>query len=323
LLGVVAVAALVLFLVPSNEYIFLPDRAHPVTPLVNVQGGREPRAGGIYFVDVVVRKATLLEKLLGGLHRGADLYPASAVNPPGVNDSQRLRIDFEDMRQSQRVAAAVALRAAGRRVLMRPTGVKIEDVFPGEPAVGKLEPDDVILAVGGKRVTSPVDLQKGMRRFRIGSVVRFTVLRGKRRLIEAVKTIGSPDKPRRPFVGIQITQAVDIRLPLPVKIDANGVGGPSAGLAFALDVYQQLGHDVDHGHKIAVTGEIFPNGSVGPIGGVKQKTYGAREAGVDAFLVPAGDNAREARKYAGGLRIIPVKSFTQALRALTTSFPSA
>ena len=81
---------------------------------------------------------------------------------------------------------------------------------------------------------------------------------------------------------------------------------------------QQLGRNVVHGHKIAATGEIFPDGSVGPIGGVKQKTNGARKAGVDAFLVPAGDNAQEARKYAHGLKIIPVKNFQQALHALAT-----
>ena len=101
-----------------------------------------------------------------------------------------------------------------------------------------------------------------------------------------------------------------------VSIDADGVGGPSAGLAFALGVLEKLGRNVDRGHKIAATGEIFLNGAVGPIGGIKQKTIGAREAGVDAFLVPAGENARDARKYAHGLRIIPVKSFQQALRAL-------
>ena len=72
------------------------------------------------------------------------------------------------------------------------------------------------------------------------------------------------------------------------------------------------------GHKIAATGEILPDGSVGPIGGIKQKTIGAREAHVDAFLVPAGDNAKEARRHAHGLRIIAVKNFPQALRALAT-----
>jgi PDZ domain-containing protein len=103
-----------------------------------------------------------------------------------------------------------------------------------------------------------------------------------------------------------------------VRINAGDVGGPSAGLAFALDILQELGRNVVHGHRVAVSGELFPDGSVGPVGGVKQKTIGAREAHVDAFLVPAGDNAREARRYAHGLRIIPVESFPQALRALAT-----
>ena len=81
---------------------------------------------------------------------------------------------------------------------------------------------------------------------------------------------------------------------------------------------QELGRDVDEGRRIAATGEIELDGSVGPIGGVKQKVYGARRAGVDVFLVPAGDNAEEAKRYAGKLRIVPVESFQQALSALRT-----
>ena len=116
---------------------------------------------------------------------------------------------------------------------------------------------------------------------------------------------------------------LDVKLPLKVAIDAGGIGGPSAGLAFALDILQELGRNVTHGRRIAATGELALDGSVLPIGGVKQKTLGVRRAGVDVFLVPAGDNAREARKYAGGIRIIPVESVRQALRALATIGPKA
>jgi PDZ domain-containing protein len=98
------------------------------------------------------------------------------------------------------------------------------------------------------------------------------------------------------------------------------VGGPSAGLPFALDVMEELGRDVDHGRKVAATGELALDGTVLPVGGLKQKTIGARKAGVDIFLVPAGENAEEARRYAGGLRIVPVHSFRQALSALQTAF---
>jgi PDZ domain-containing protein len=323
-LGVVLFAvALAAFLLPSNQYIFLPDKAHPVTPLVRVPGGREPARGGIYFVDVVVRKASILERLFGGLHKGADLYPASAVNPPGVDDAQRRRIDLQDMRQSQQVAAAVALRAAGRKVELTATGAQVEQVGTGEPAVGKLEPDDVITAIDGNRVRGPADVMADMKAHSPGDVVRFTIRRAGRTLVQRIRTVADPQLRGHAIVGIVVAPALDIHLPTRITIDAGGVGGPSAGLAFALDVYQQLGHDVVRGHKIAVTGEILADGSVEPIGGVKQKTYGAREAGVDAFLVPAGDNAAEARKYAGGLRIIPVKSFQQALHALATAFPAS
>jgi PDZ domain-containing protein len=81
---------------------------------------------------------------------------------------------------------------------------------------------------------------------------------------------------------------------------------------------QKLGRNVLRGHRVAATGEMELDGSVAPIGGVKQKTYGVRQAGADVFLVPAGDNARTARRYAGPVRIIPVRTFGQALRALAT-----
>jgi PDZ domain-containing protein len=318
-LGLVLVAVVLgAILVPSNDYIFLPDRAHPVAPLVKVAGGRNPARGGVYFVDVIVRKASILERLFGGLHEGADIYPASAVNPPGTNDAQRQRIDVEDMQTSQQIAAAVALRAAGKKVVTDPTGAKIDAVEPGKPAVGKLEPDDVITAVDGKHVTSPNGVFAAMKGKRIGASVAFAIRRGTRSLVERMKTVRSDDGQNRAVVGVLLEPAVDIHLPIPVKIDAGGVGGPSAGLAFALEVLEKLGRDVVHGHRVAATGELFADGAVGPIGGIKQKTIGAREAGVDAFLVPAGENARDARKYAHGLRIIPVESFPQALHALAT-----
>ncbi len=120
------------------------------------------------------------------------------------------------------------------------------------------------------------------------------------------------------MVGFVPDQSARIKLPIKVAIDASGIGGPSAGLAFTLEVMQKLGRNVLHGHKVAATGEMELNGQVAPIGGIKQKTYGVRQAGADVFLVPAGQNARDARRYAGPVRIIPVHNINQALRALAT-----
>jgi PDZ domain-containing protein len=322
ILGLLLLAvALALFIAPSNDYIFLPDQAHPVAPLVTVQGAHVPKnAGEIFFVDVIVRKATLLERLFGGLHKGAQLYPASAVDPPGVNQAGREQIDVEDMQLSQQIAAAVALKALGRKVVMRPIGARVDQLELGTPADGKLHPDDVIVDIDGTRVTTLAAVRNAIGKHKAGQVVRFTVIRATKTLVIPIRTIPDPTT-KRQIVGIVIEPAVDIHLPIKVSIDAGNVGGPSAGLAFALEVMEQLGRDVVHGHKVAATGELEPDGTVEPIGGIKQKTIGVREAGADVFLVPAGDNAAEARKEAGGLRIIPVESFQQALHALATLPP--
>ncbi len=100
-----------------------------------------------------------------------------------------------------------------------------------------------------------------------------------------------------------------------VSIDAGSIGGPSAGLAFALGIVDELGDDIDDGRTIVVTGELALDGTVIPIGGIKQKTIGAKEAGADVFIVPDA-NAEEARKYADGLEIVAVSTFDEAIDAL-------
>ncbi len=122
----------------------------------------------------------------------------------------------------------------------------------------------------------------------------------------------------RPVFGIIVEPEANIELPVDISIDAGNIGGPSAGLAFALDIVDELGSDIDDGRKIVVTGALGLDGAVAPIGGIKQKTIGAREAGADVFVVPE-QNAAEARRYADGLSIVSVQTFDEALAALETS----
>jgi Lon-like protease len=313
-----------LWVTPSSWYVFLPDAAHPVAPLVTVKGERPPKdGGGIYFVDVLVRRLSEFEQQWKGTPSGGTVVPASQVNPPGVGDAARRKEDLREMASSQQIAAAVAERALGYKVVAQPTGALISQVASNGPAAGRLEPTDVVTSVDGQPVRTPQDLRRLIGKHHPGETVRLTASTpsGLRRF--ELKTIADPNDHSHPLIGVIVSQAADIRLPLPVRIDAGGVGGPSAGLAFALDLMEELGRDVDHGYKVAATGEIGLDGSVGPIGGVKQKTIGARRSNVDVFLVPAGDNTREARLYADGLRIIPVQSFRQALQALATLPPKS
>lgn len=314
------VAAAIVAIVPSNEYIFLPDKARPVEPLVTVQGEKErPGKGGIYMVDVVVRKASLIERWFPGLfHDGATLVPEQAVNPAGVSESERRKSSLNDMSNSQQIAAAVALRQLGYKVKATADGAEVDLVLSGAPAAGKLEPGDVITRVDSSPVTGPDDLRSAMEKVQPGETVSVTVRHdGGTRTVD-VGTRADTQDPKRAVLGIYVEQATDITLPVSVKINSGNIGGPSAGLAFALDIVDELGpEDIDRGKRIAATGEINLDGQVGEIGGIKQKTIGAREAGADAFLVPVA-NAPAARKYADGLRIIAVSSLSQALRNLAT-----
>jgi Lon-like protease len=319
-----AITAAVLWIVPSDEYLFLPDKARPVAPLVTVQGGKDPAGpAGIYYDAVIVRRAKLFEQLFPWIHEGATLIPADQVNPPGVSDQQRRVEDLNEMARSQDIAAAVALKYLGYDVKVGSTGALVDQTLVGAPAAkAGIQPTDVIVGVDGSPVRTTTDLRRLLSKHRPGDTVRLTVRNRKELRQVRVKTVADPHDTKRAVIGVLVLQATQAKLPIGVNIDAGSIGGPSAGLAFALDVLEELGHRVDRGYKIAATGELLPDGTVAPIGGIKQKTIGVRRAGVDIFLVPrAGDNAKDARKYAGSLRIIPVESFRQALRALATLQP--
>ena len=319
-----AVAAGVLWLVPSNEYVFLPDPPRNVEPLVHVPGEKDTaEQGGIYMVDVFIRKASLLEWLLPRLHlpelkAGEELVPANEVNPAGVSEGQRLRQSLNQMSQSQLVAAAVALRYLGYKVEAKPDGAQVTLVFPNAPADGKLEIGDVIMGAQGKDVRTPGDLRDAMNGVKPGQEVTFRVRRSGGIQEVRLATRADDQDPRRAVVGVLIEQSANIRLPVPVKINAGSIGGPSAGLAFALDIVDESGHDVDGGRRVVVTGALGLDGKVEPIGGIEQKTVAAREAHPDLFLVP-DENAAEARRYADGLKIVPVSTFEEALSILAKS----
>lgn len=312
----VAAVAVTLWILPTESYIFLPNSAHAVAPLVEVEGGKDPKSGGIFYVDVLVRKATLVERLFPGLREGATVVPAEQVRPPGVSDDQRREEELQEMQMSQRVAAAVALRELGYKVVAKPIGARIEFVDPEAPAAGKLRSGDVVTSAGGKPVRGPSGLRRAIRESGTGRDVLLLAKRGEQQVEVSVRPSNGPEG--TPMIGVIVSQAADIKLPIDVEIDTDGVGGPSAGLAFALDVLEELGRDVDHGNRVAVTGALELDGTVGEIGGIKQKTIGVERAGIKVFLVPAGENAAEARRYADGIQIVPVTSFQQALRRLAT-----
>jgi PDZ domain-containing protein len=190
-------------------------------------------------------------------------------------------------------------------------------VIPDRPAAKKLRVGDVIVEARGQPVKTREDLLRLMEPVDPGDSVDLAVLRGTKRSSVRVGTVADAEEPGRAVFGVLVQQAAEFDFPLEIKIDAGDIGGPSAGLAFALDIVDELGREVDRGRRIAVTGELGLEGEVRPIGGVKQKTIGAQEAGAVIFVVPE-KNADEARRYADGLEIVGVETFREALSHLTT-----
>ncbi len=302
----------------TGQYLLMPDIAHPVAPLVHVQDGKPAKGGGeLFFVDVQEEQASELDVLFPSLRPAhSTLVPASELIPPGSSGQAFVHTELRQMATSKQIAAAVALRYLGYHVVIHPNGVLVNQIVLGTDAARKLRPNDVIVAVNDHPTPTLAGLHAFMATVKPGTTVTLRV-----RSRSAIRTvrIRTTNVHGRALIGIAPEQSAEIGpLPLKVAIDSGDIGGPSAGLAFTLEVMRRLGHDVTHGYKVAATGEINLDGTVTAIGGVEQKTWGVREAGAQVFLVPVdGGNAKLAEKYAGpNLKIIPVTSFAQALRAL-------
>jgi PDZ domain-containing protein len=270
-----------------------------------------------------LKPASLLESLVPVVRPdGSDLVDRTLIVEPGISDQERFKLDLAAMKFSQDVASVVAVRELGYHVTIRPGGVRVVAITKGSHAAGLIRPGDVIVSANDRPVKTRVDLAAVLGKVKPGATVTLAVRRDAKRLSFSLRTTSDPQNPKRAIIGVLPIQALGVHLPFPITFNLRKVGGPSAGLAFALELLEKKGRDVDHGYKVAATGELQLNGAVTQIGGIKQKTIGARKSHVDVFLVPVdGDNAKVAKRYAHGLRIIPVKSFQQALRALATLPP--
>jgi PDZ domain-containing protein len=303
---------------PSGYYVFWPDEAHPAVDYLHIPGGERPAGkSGFYFVDVHELAANKLEEFWGRhLQDGADLIPVRDLRAPGVSESQRVHHDYQAMADSQRTAEVVAEQALGKPVKLARLGALIYGVAGGLPAAkAGIQAGDVITAFNGHAVRSESDLIRLAQRLAPGDTAEYTFRDAGPKTI---RTVASTDGKHRAIIGVTIGDAVRIeRIPIHVRYTINGIGGPSAGLAFALEIYDSLsGRTLLDGHRVVATGELDLAGDVETIGGAKQKALGAVEAGADTFIVPV-DNVAAARKAAGGrLRVIGVRTFQQALAAV-------
>ncbi|HET9671300.1 MAG TPA: S16 family serine protease, partial [Actinomycetota bacterium] len=240
------------------------------------------------------------------------LVGEDVLYPPGLTPDEEERRAVSDMDQSKIAAAVVALSRATGYPHDHGRGALIEQVGDGCPADGRLYPGDLVTRIGGEAVRSAREARSLIDAVPVGDPISFRIRADGEAHGVRVRRGRCPGIPE-PLVGITLVQP----FPFEISIESGDIGGPSAGLMWALGLYDLLTPgDLTDGRTIAGTGSIDPEGNVGPIGAILDKVVAARDAGAEILLIPAANRAELDGVERGDLRVIPVETFDEALEAL-------
>jgi PDZ domain-containing protein len=240
------------------------------------------------------------------------VVPTSVLYPPSETAQQATQQDAEDMSQSQDSAKVAALRYLGYTLT---SGADVVGFSSGAPAAKVLKIGDVIVSIDGKPTATVQAVSTQIGTHKPGDVVPMSISRNGTPLTLQVPLETSAGTDGKPKIGVTVSDSY--AKPFQIDIGLSGVGGPSAGMAFALGIIDKLGsQDLTGGKTVAGTGTIDDNGNVGAIGGVAQKMQGARAAGATVFLVPKGNCGDALKSVPAGLRLVSVTTLSGAVQAL-------
>ncbi|CAL9576331.1 putative protein YlbL [Streptomyces sp. enrichment culture] len=304
---------------------------HDGEPVLQISGRKTyPADGHLNMTTVRVTSAdyrmNLVEAVYGWLAHDSKVVPHETLYPDGKTEEESTQENAEEFSQSQESAKVAALKELDVPVK---SWVIVSSVVKDSPSEGKLHAGDVIKAVDGRAVKEPADVAELVTEHEPGEDVVFTIVPAKEQAAAekenrtATKTekvtittaTSDDDGEKRAIVGI--SAGTDHTFPFTVDIRLADVGGPSAGLMFALGIYDKLTPgSLTGGAFVAGTGTIDDDGKVGPIGGIEMKTVGARGKGAQYFLTPADNCAAAAKDTPEGLTLVKVDTIDDALDAL-------
>jgi|HubBroStandDraft_6_1064221.scaffolds.fasta_scaffold127331_2 PDZ domain-containing protein len=325
--GVCALAGLVVAAVVSVPYVALtpgptlntlgtPTGTPTGKPIIQITGHRTyPTSGNLNLVTVSYTGGpgsnfNIFSALRAWLTPDDAVVPASEIYGSGQTQQQVLQQDTQQMLGSQEDATAAAL--CYLNVSFR-TVDSVSATVKGTPAYGVLQSGDVITAVDGQPVNCHHDVVTMIRNRKPGAPVTLTI---DRKGVSKTVRLATKDISGQAVVGIQLAPPRYV-FPFAVKINLPDIGGPSAGLMFALGIIDKLSpSNLTRGRFIAGTGEISPAGAVQPIGGIQQKMAGARAAGATIFLTPAGNCSNTTGAVPAGLRLVKVSTLAGAISDL-------
>ena len=279
--------------------------------------------GSLYQLTVRRDEANVLIYIWSLVNDSYDLYPREVILPDGVTPKELSEISIQNMRTSENVAIAVALKNVGYEISSKGDGVAVVGILDDSPVKDKLKKGDLLNSINNKDISSATEFISTLRTYSIGETVSIGLLReidgNKKTLTIETTLIEHVEYEGEPMVGFLAT-TVNERFDFPFEIDikTGNVGGPSAGLMMALNVYNNLiPEDLTNSMIVAGTGTIEIDGSVGPVGGIKQKVIAAKKAGAELILVPVA-NFEEAKIFeTEETAVVAVDSFSEALSVIS------
>ncbi|AMM20309.1 hypothetical protein AX769_09215 [Frondihabitans sp. PAMC 28766] len=329
-LGAAVIIGIVLSLLPAPYLIEQPGPVFntlgtnpydgKATPLITVDGHQTYATSGsldLLTVSVVgdqTQRPNWAELVRAWFDPSRAVIPIDEIYPTGISNKQVDEQNTVDMEQSQKSAVTAALAHEGYKV---GTAVTVSTVEKGSPADGKLEKGDVITAIDGTTLStnSDVDTLRAVIAKNGAAPARLTVSDGG----SATKTVTITPQEVQGTYLLGIAASVKYDFPFTVTLKLADVGGPSAGMMFALGVIDKTTPGaLNGGKKVAGTGTITASGVVGAIGGIRQKMYGAREAGATVFLAPKSNCNEVTGHIPSGLRVYATTSLDQSVKILDT-----
>jgi PDZ domain-containing protein len=309
----------------TNNGLDAPGVALSVEPMVNVPVQYRHTHNGTFILTTVISHAPILvgEWILAQINPALMIVAPEIVVPKNTTVQEQARQGYQMLDDSEATAITVGLRLAGYQSEMIGKGVRVHAILPESHANGILQIGDVITALNGEPIQTMDDLIEKVRAQSANSPVQLEVDRKQVRMELTVPLLAPVSSSDTPKIGITIESAgFDFKPPFPISIVTQKIsGGPSAGLMFTLTVYNALSsQDLTSGRKISGTGTINLDGTVGPIGGVKQKVAAAEATGASYFLCPVVNYA-DAVSVARNIKVIKIATVQNALDFLH-SLPS-
>jgi len=269
-----------------------------------------PPDGELLMLTVVSQDVNVFEALIAGIDPTIDLVPKAAFRRAGESDEDYRNRVLQQMDDSNFRSISVALDYLGLEMI--PTEVVINEFVEGVPAESVLELGDTIFAVNGVTIARIDDIRQVTEDMSVGDVLTMTVIREQVEVGVNVELTEREDEPGVAMIGVILGELTGP--PFPLSIQAGDVGGPSAGMMHTLAIIDTLTEgELTKGHVIAGTGTIKVDGTVGNIGGIRQKVVGAEAAGAEYILVPQGnyDSALTAERTV--IEIVPIATIDDAI----------